>query len=116
MSRIRIALAALVTLAAVFMIAAAASAQSIDPGLGSGDYDEVHQWHNAAWWWANHPNWVRSHHPTWWGDYDDGHVWRPAAWWWQNNPHWVRRHHPEWWGDWDDNHVWQPADWWWQHR
>ena len=74
----------------------------VNPRLGFGDYDEAHQWHDAGWWWANHPDWVRKHHPTWWGDYDDGHVWRPAAWWWQNNPDWVRHHHPEWWGDWDD--------------
>jgi len=116
MSKFRIALAALMTLAAVLMITAPASAQLINPRQGFGDYDEAHQWHDAGWWWANRPDWVRQHHPTWWGDYDDSHTWQPAAWWWQNNPKWVRQHHPEWWGDWDDNHVWQPADWWWQNR
>jgi len=102
--------------AALLVLAFAAPALAQIRITQLGDYDEVHQWHDAGWWWTNHPDWVRSHHPTWWGDYDDGHVWRPAGWWWQSNPGWVRRHHPEWWGDWDDNHVWQPADWWWQHR
>jgi hypothetical protein len=88
-----------------------AQRETAGPAPGElGAYDDVHQWHDAGWWWANNPDWVRGHHPTWWGGYDNGHVWRPAAWWWQNNPNWVRHHHPEWWGDWDDGHVWQPAD------
>jgi hypothetical protein len=59
MSKIRLALAALVTLAAAFLMTAPAAAQLINPRLGLGDYDEARQWHDAGWWWANHPDWVR---------------------------------------------------------
>ena len=55
-------------------------------------------WHDAAWWWLYHPDWVRSHHPEWWGDFHDG-TWYPAAWWWKNAPDFTRLNHPEWWGD-----------------
>ena len=80
MNRIKVIVTTLAAMAAVFIFfAGTASAQMIDPRLGFGDYDEGHQWHDAGWWWQNHPDWVRQNHPTWWGDYDDGRVWRPAS-------------------------------------
>src|SRR5579864_5300400 len=113
MNRIRVVLATAVAIAAVLIFfTAPASAQY--PNWGA--YDEGHEWHDAGWWWANNPDWVRHNHPTWWGDFDQDRVWHPAAWWWDNNADWVRHHHPEWWGDWDDAHFWRPADWWWQNR
>src|SRR5271170_6764341 len=69
----------------------------IPPEPRWGDYNRAHRWQEAAMW-ALKTDWIREHHPEWWGDFDDDGVWRPAWWWWESNPGWVRAHHPEWWG------------------
>src|ERR1700682_1515483 len=65
MSKIKLAFAAFVMLAVAFIMTSPASAQMTNPNQGMGDYDEMHQWHDAGWWWANNPDWVRQNHPTW---------------------------------------------------
>jgi hypothetical protein len=71
-----------------------------------GDWDDHHVWHEAPWWYHNHPDWVWYHHRDWvaaypdwrpyYGDYDEKHVWRDRDWWYANHPDWVRERHHDW--------------------
>ena len=65
---------------------------------GWGDYDEHHEWHPGGWWFENHPDWVRVHHPEWArnGDWDEHRHWHDRDWWKEYHARWAHKHHHDW--------------------